>query len=74
MLQIKHYTLGLHKHNFINQARRKTDRNCSFKYDNTSHEGRLFPFPAVVDWVAVVAGVCTFGGIFGPRALEPGGS
>jgi hypothetical protein len=48
--------------------------HCSMKYDETSHEGRLFPLPAVVGWVAVVAGVYPFGGLFGPRALEPGGS
>lgn len=77
MLQIKHYTLGLHtNHSFINLAkkgkRKKRQKlHCSIKYDNTSHDGRLLPLPAVVGWVAVFAGVCTFGGIFEPRALEP---
>jgi hypothetical protein len=53
------------------------DRGCTaayIEYDNSSHEGRLFPLPAVVGWVAVVAGVCRFGSIFELRALEPGGS
>jgi hypothetical protein len=47
--------------------------HCRIKYDNTSHEERLFPLPSVVGWVNVVAGACFFGGIFQPRALEPGG-
>jgi hypothetical protein len=77
-LQIEHYTLGLHKHNFIDQAKKKKVTETALQHkvlcDNTSHEGRLFPpLPAVVGWVAVVAGVCAFGGIFEPRALEPGG-
>ena len=76
MLQIKHYTLGLHKPQFHKSGQKKKRKkrqklHCSMKYDNTSHDGRLLPLPAVVGWVAVFAGVCTFGGIFEPRALEP---
>lgn len=57
------------------QEKKRQTLHCSTaKYDNSSHEGRLFPLPAVVGWVAVVAGVCPFGGIFEPRALELGGS
>ena len=64
-------------HNFINLAKKEKRKkgqklHCSIKYDNTSHDERLLPLPAVVGWVAVFAGVCTFGGIFEPRALEPG--
>jgi hypothetical protein len=61
-----------HKSGQEKQKRQKL--HCSMKYDNSSHEGRLFPLPAVVGWVAVVAGVCPFGGLFELRALEPGGS
>ena len=64
--QTQFYTSG--------QNRNRQKRHCNIKYDNTFHEELFFPLPAVVGWVAVVAGVWTFGGIFEPRALEPGGS
>lgn len=73
MLHIKRYS-WITQTQFRQSGQKKKKLHCSIKYDNTSHEGRLFPLPAVVGWVAVVAGVWPFGGIFGPRALELGGS
>ena len=35
MLQIKRYTLGLHKHNFIDQGQKKNDRNCTAAQNTT---------------------------------------
>jgi hypothetical protein len=36
MLQINRYTLGLHKHNFINQAKKKKDRRCTAALQSTT--------------------------------------
>ena len=69
-----HYTLGSHKHDFMYQAKKRQRLQYSIEYDNTSHEGGLFPPPVVFGWVAVVAWVSPFGDSFEPRAPEPGSS